>query len=510
MRIRGAMTVLSYVSILALSFALSGAMNCASADTIVLKNGRRITVNVAKETADRVIGETDAGEISLPKSMVERIEHGPVDMPTSANRGSASAGGNTSGGTSTSQSTSVNGSAKGIGFDAPTTQSVFVIDERIARAVIHDGSVDHIFIAQLEQAALAGTPDAANRAAAAHEAAAAFEANKGNLDAAVEQEAQALRFTPDNLNLLMDVAFAHLRRSEYSKALDYLTRAKRLAPDSPDVAKLLGWSEYGLNRIPDAVAEWKRAQKLRPEPDVAQALEKAERDAKTEQDFREGQTSHFVLKYSGAAQPELASDILRILEIHFDQISAMLNYSPPEPIGVILYTGQQFEDITRAPAWVGAINDGRIRVPVQGLTSVNDQLSRVLRHELTHSFLQQKTRGRCPAWLQEGIAQWMEGRRSNNSAAGLLAAYDQHASIPLSSLEISWMQLSGTGAAFAYSWSLAAVETILANGNMAQLVQLVDTVTSTGSTEAAVRQVLHESYPDLEKQTADYLRSTYH
>jgi tetratricopeptide (TPR) repeat protein len=505
MRIRGAMTVLSYVSLLVLTFGLSGAMTYAHADTIVLKNGRRITVNVAKETADRVTGETAAGEISLPKSMVDRVEHGPVDIPTTANRTNASAGGNTS----DAGPTSTNESAKAIGFDGPATQSVFVIDERIARGVVHDGSIDHIFIAQLEQAAIAGTPDAANRAASAHEAAAAFEANKGNLDAAAEQESQALRFVPDNLNLLMDVAFGHLRRSEYSKALDYLTRAKRLAPDSPDVAKLLGWSEYGLNRIPEAVAEWKRAQKLRPEADVAQALEKAERDAKTEQDFREGQTSHFVLKYSGAAQPELAAEILRILEIHFDQISAMLNYSPPEPVGVILYTGQQFEDITRAPSWVGAINDGRIRVPVQGLTSVNDQLSRVLRHELTHSFLQQKTRGRCPAWLQEGIAQWVEGRRSSASATGLLATYDQHSAIPLSSLEISWMQLSNTGAAFAYSWSLAAVETILANGNMSTLVQLVDAVTSTGSTESALRQVLHESYADLDKQTADYLRTTY-
>ncbi len=40
---------------------------------------------------------------------------------------------------------------------------------------------------------------------------------------------------------------------------------------------------------------------------------------KTEQDFREGQANHFVLKYSGAAQPELASEILRVLEIHFDR-----------------------------------------------------------------------------------------------------------------------------------------------------------------------------------------------
>jgi tetratricopeptide (TPR) repeat protein len=499
MRIRGAMTVLSYVSLtrvsLVLCVLLLGAVVTAHADTIVLKNGRRIAVSVATETADRVTGETDAGQISLPKSMVERIEHGAFDTPNSANRSNPAG--------------STNESAKSIGLAAPATQPVFVIDEAIARAVVHDGSIDHLFIAQLDQAVIAGKPNAASRAAAGHEAAAAYEAKNGDLDAAAEQETQALRFLPDDVNLLVDVAFGHLRKSEYSKALEYLIRAKRVAPNSPDVAKLAGWANYGMNRLPEAVAEWKRAQKLRPEPDVAQALEKAERDAQTEKNFRDSQTSHFVLKYSGAAEPELAGEILRILEIHFDQISAMLNYSPPEPIGVILYTGQQFQDMTQAPSWVGAINDGRLRVPVQGLTSVTDQLSRVLRHELTHSFLQQKTRGRCPTWLQEGIAQWMEGRRSSESASALLAAYENHSAIPLSSLEISWMQLSGTGASFAYAWSLATVEMILTNGNMAELVQLVDAVTTTGSTEAAVRQVLHESYAELDKQTADYLRSSY-
>ena len=43
---------------------------------------------------------------------------------------------------------------------------------------------------------------------------------------------------------------------------------------------------------------------------------------------------------------------------------------------------------------------------------MTDELARVLKHELTHSFVGQKTDGRCPVWLQEGIAQYMEGKRS--------------------------------------------------------------------------------------------------
>ena len=81
------------------------------------------------------------------------------------------------------------------------------------------------------------------------------------------------------------------------------------------------------------------------------------------------------MRYSGGdEEPGLAREVLGTLEDHYDVVRDTLNYTPPEPIGVILYTNQQFSDITRAPAWVGALNDGRIRIPVQGLTSVSDDL----------------------------------------------------------------------------------------------------------------------------------------
>lgn len=465
-----------------------GVVAPARADTIVLKNGRRIVVDVAKESGDHVTGETQVGEITLPKSMVARIEHGPVESQRASSASSA---------------------ASAISALSPPAITVEFMDPEVIRGAVHDGAIDFAYISRLEDAVAGGGPAASARAATAHHAASQFEMMKGDVDASMEQERQALRFLPANVPMLLNMAYGHLRRSEYSAALEYIVRAKQAAPDSADVSRLAGWADYGLNRIPDAVTEWKRAQQLSPDPEVAKALEKAERDARAESDFREGQTNHFVLRYSGAAAPALASDILRVLEIHFQQISAVLNYTPPEPVGVILYTGQQFEDITRAPSWAGAINDGRIRVPVQGLTSVTDDLSRVLRHELTHSFLQQKTRGRCPAWLQEGIAQWMEGRRVGPAATGLLAAYDHQAAIPLTDLEISWMSLSGTGASFAYAWSLAVIEDILSRNSMADLDQVLESLTVSGSTEAAMQSVLHMNYVELEKQTADYLRATY-
>src|ERR1035441_10525469 len=148
------------------------------------------------------------------------------------------------------------------------------------------------------------------------------------------------------MGLLLESANLHLRRSEYSAALDLLDRARRIEPDSPDAAKLAGWAYYGLNRLGDAVTEWKRALALRPDAEVQHALEKAERDAQEEATYREDETAHFRLPYNGGAAPELARDVLRTLETQFEEISSALNYVPPEPIGVILYTNQTFSDIT--------------------------------------------------------------------------------------------------------------------------------------------------------------------
>jgi len=164
------------------------------------------------------------------------------------------------------------------------------------------------------------------------------------------------------------------------------------------------------------------------DPSQSKALplywKRPKRDRDAEGDFREGESSHFVLRYHGGASRQLASEVIHTLEDQFRVLKSELHYTPPEQIGVILYTQESFFDVTRVPGWAGGLNDGRIRVPVQGLETVSDLLARILKHELTHSFVFQKTGGRCPTWLQEGVAQWMEGRRTGGgrgTIAGVLS-----------------------------------------------------------------------------------------
>src|SRR5216684_1624220 len=456
------------------------------ADTIVLKNGRRIVADSVVVDGDRVRYLTAAGELVLPKSIVDHIEKGGVvQMPGSRMAGAAN-----------------------LAMTPPALKPTKANAEA-ERAAVHDGVVDREFLAAVASEARSGAPGANEKAAIAHHAAAQLELVRGDMEHALDDERTALTYAPDNLVMLLNVAYLHLRRSEYKQALDYLERAQRIAPDNLDVAKLTGWAYYAMNKLRQAVAEWERALALKPDAEVQAALDKARRDQQEEENYRENESSHFTLRYSGEAEPGLAREVLRALETHFAAIESELNYTPPEPIGVILYTQQAFADITQAPGWAGALNDGRIRVPVQGLKQLTPDLSRVLKHELTHSFIRQKTRANAPTWVQEGLAQWMEGKRSGAAAAVLLQVYDAKQGMSLGDLEGSWLQLSNGAAAYAYAWALANVEYIVQVDGMTDIERILDRLAEGSTAEAALRQVLRSDYEELTQFTAQYLRKTY-
>ena len=456
-----------------------------SADTIYLKNGRKITASHVTQENGQVSYETSAGRLSFPVSIVDRVVHDDSSPISTAG--------------------TVADRAANLPIAPPDALST-----PVKSAAVRDGSIDKNLLSELESEASANpSPTAVARVVAAERAAAQFEISVGDFERAVDHYNVGLRYDPNNAGLLMEAAYLHLRRSEYTNALDLLQHAGSIEPDSADVAKLSGWAYYGLNRAADAVTQWKRAMELKPDEEIKHALEKAERDAREEAEYHEGETTHFRLKYNGGAAPELAVAVLKTLEAEFEEISATLNYVPPEPIGVILYTNQTFMDITRAPSWSGALNDGRIRVPVEGLSSMTGELARVLKHELTHSFVSQKTAGHCPVWLQEGLAQYMEGKRSRANAGALASAYERHMEVSLLSYETSWLTLPKDAASVAYAWSLAVVESIVTVNGIDDLGRILERLAAGSTAEDASRAVLREDYPGLMLSTAQFLHKAY-
>ena len=242
----------------------------ARADKIVLKNGRKILAYNVVEVGDKIQYETSAGTLSIPKSIVDHIEKGGL-MPILESPAAAAAS---------------------LNITPPEVEATAVTAE-IDQAVVREGSIDRGYIAGLESEARGGGASASERAGLAHHAAAQFELAHGDLQHALSDGQTALKYQPEQATFLMSMAYVHLRRSEFKQALEYLERAKRVAPKNADVYKLAGWACSGMNRPDQAVAEWKKALELRPDADTLAALEKAKRDKQEEENYKENESAHF-------------------------------------------------------------------------------------------------------------------------------------------------------------------------------------------------------------------------
>lgn len=454
----------------------------AWADTIHLKNGRKILADHVRETANQF--EYDVGDDSyaIPKSLVDHVDAG--GMP---------ARGGTAGG------------PKNVATLPTFTPADSLANEGdLVAKIIKEGKVDPDALTTLEGKK---NPELS---ATANFIAGKLEFDRGNINQARRYFESALRFQPENSTILIYYAALLVRTGSAAQALPYAQRAVRAAPDSPDAHTMLGYAEFACDRTKEAIASWKHSLDLRPDATVRQFLAKAQREETAENDFAQRESNHFVLHYEGKQTSEaLRGQILAALESDYDDLVRDLGTPPRDNILVTLYTEQAFFDVTHAPSWSGALNDGKLRIPISGLSSMTSELARVLKHELAHSFINQLSAGRCPPWLHEGIAQLLEPKSLGGDGRPLAQLFKSGRAIPLNVLESSFMRLSGTQAYVAYAESLAAVSYINDSYGLGDIQRILQLLSQGTSTEAALRATIHSDYGQLESDLAKYLTDKY-
>ena len=128
---------------------------------------------------------------------------------------------------------------------------------------------------------------------------------------------------------------------------------------------------------------------------------------------------------------------------------------------MVLYTQQDFHNITQTPGWAGAAYDGRIKLPVRGLQADDAQLTRVVRHEYAHSLITQLSNGRTPVWLNEGLAVWAEETEEGERQAWAEEKIAGQELFTLEQLTNSFVQLPVGRAEVAYAQSYLAVRALV-------------------------------------------------
>ena len=187
---------------------------------------------------------------------------------------------------------------------------------------------------------------------------------------------RALHFDSKNPAILNYYAAVLVRTGNASEALPFAESAVRYAPNSPDALAVLGYAQFATDHNKEAMISWTRSLALRPDNGLQEYLKKAERESTIEADYSERETSHFTLKYEGTQTSEsLRAELIRTLESEYDDLVREFGVAPRNSIAVVLYTDQAFFDVTQAPSWSGAVNDGKLRIPIHGITSCHARTS---------------------------------------------------------------------------------------------------------------------------------------
>lgn len=477
-----------------LLFSFAAFPNYFLADIIYLKNGRKIVVEASREDAKQVFYESAAGEIAIPRSLVDHIEksaapHPPTGAPPAE---SPSPGGR---------------AASDLPIPAPPAPE---LPTDAASQVIKDNAIDKAQLQRLDDEALRD-PSAENRhlLSQGYHQAAIFLTRQGDPESAIELYRHALKFAPDDLSLALALAYLLVKQTHYNEAVELLRPAEIHYPKSPDVPLLLGSAYYRLEDLDRAIEEWKRALALEDDPRLREALAKAEKERQATSSAQALRSEHFLVRYSGGDAKDLGDQVLKALESDFTAIESDLDVYPQETIVVILYLDQDFRDITRSPSWVGAINDGKIRVPVSGLTSMTFDLARVLKHELTHSFVRQVTLGRCPVWFNEGLAQLEDGSTTASLGAKLARALTGGGLPPYSALESSFLALPADQVSLTYAKSLAALEYVRDAYGQAEIRRMLKQMASNPHFDSLLENELRANYASFEQAVANDVELRY-
>lgn len=117
-----------------------------------------------------------------------------------------------------------------------------------------------------------------------------------------------------------------------------------------------------------------------------------------------------------------------------------------------------FYQTTGAPSWTNALfYRGQVFIPLTEESSEDlPNLIRSARHEYVHSVIHTLSAGRCPGWIDEGLAQSTEGEENPALRPALMRYLKANTALEFSILQGGFTRIENKAVAAAYAQSLVA------------------------------------------------------
>jgi tetratricopeptide (TPR) repeat protein len=340
-----------------------------------------------------------------------------------------------------------------------------------------------------------GQPALGGLVEAALELAAQQASGRGRDVDALRYRERAAELRPESPGAWLRLVNAHAAAGDWRDAEQSARRGLSALPDEPELHRALARALEQQGRDEDAADVLRRRLVTRDDAVARAELERLEAQLQSVSGLARRASAHFDIRYERQEDAMLGSALLRVLEEKYAMLARTLDCEPDRTIPVILLPDETFRSATSAPDWAGAFfshGDGRIRVRTHDLSAgfVPVDLERTLTHELAHAFIHARTRGAVPHDINEGLAQYLSGKR-------LGYRLDPARTV----VRDGRMKVDDF-----YDAALSFVEYLVDRYRQQTLNELLKNAGETGSADQAFRRVLHQSYEDTREEWLRQLR----
>lgn len=307
---------------------------------------------------------------------------------------------------------------------------------------------------------------------------------------------------------LINQAVEHYKNNDFELAKQALQDAIQYDPQSSYAYELMGDIEYRGQNLSEAREHYSKAYVLEPRTSLKEKIEKARKEASVERGLSTYREKHFIIKYHDSNKTVQGFELRELLRTTYENLSKSFGYYFKHQVVVLLYSEEQFKQLTNLPHWVGGLYDGKVRMPINSRGFSNKDLAALTAHEVTHAFVAAMSGGAAPPWINEGLARYHENKVKPQSDGVLKSALKYDQAIPIDQLMIQGELLSikdGLMIMLFYEQSQSLVSYMVKRYGMFRIKQILGEYAKGKNSDEALQAVIRISPQRLEREWKDSL-----
>ncbi len=314
----------------------------------------------------------------------------------------------------------------------------------------------------------------------------------GDLRTAERLAERGVRVAPTDPLAHALAALVYQRLDDPSRARDAMSRAHALLPDEPALALASARLSADAAHFEQALTAVDGYLTQHPE-DVRVVSWRARIAVRRELTARHRRRAMAGIDLSyGPAElsPARVDEVARALRESLEEVARLTRRSRRAELAVVVYSDREsMRRATCTPSWTGAVFDGVLHLDARLLAGDEATWRRVVRHEGSHAQLGH-VRGRIPTWLNEGLAQWMEGEPAPSARDAWARMTRDRFWIPFASLEGELLMIDDArDASRAYHQCLAMVLYLMDERGVQGVAEAIDAI-ETGRSEDLLDHVV--------------------